>query len=287
MTTIGFIGLGTMGAAMVARLLEAGLDVAVWNRTASAADPLVEAGATRLGGPADAFERDVTISMLSNDQAVDAVFSEQLLTGASGSLHVNMASVSTELARELEARHAAADVRYLGAPVLGRPHVARAGQLNIVVGGKEADVEAAAPALDALGKKTWHIGESPAAAALVKIGVNYNLIHALLALGESINMVERGGIDGQLFVDILTDAAFTGSAYTGYGKIIAERSYFPAAFDTALGLKDLALTEAAAAEVGAALPSSPTLRGLFEAAVADEKLKDGDWSIIAEVIRRR
>lgn len=287
MTTIGFIGLGNMGAAMVARLLEAGLDVSVWNRTASVADPLVEAGAHRLDSAADAFAKDIVLSMLSNDAAVNAVFSEELLAGVRGSLHVNMASVSTELARELDARHAAAGVRYLGAPVLGRPPVARAGQLNIVAGGKTADVEAAAPALDALGKKTWYIGESPAAAALVKIGVNYNLIHALLALGESVNMVERGGIDGQLFVDILTDAAFTGSAYTGYGKIIAGRSYFPAMFDTTLGLKDLTLTENAAAELGASLPAAPALRELFETAVADEKLKDGDWSIIAEVIRNR
>jgi len=287
MTTIGFIGLGNMGAAMVARLLEEGVDVGVWNRTASVADPLVEAGAARLDSPADAFSRDITLSMLSNDRAVNAVFSEELLASVSGSLHVNMASISTELARELEARHQAAGVRYVSAPVLGRPPVARAGQLNIVAGGKASDVEAAAPALDVLGKKTWHVGENAAAAALVKIGVNYNLIHALLALGESVNMVERGGIDGQLFVDILTDAAFTGSAYMGYGKIIAGREYFPAMFDTTLGLKDLTLTEDAAAELGAALPAAPALRELFEAAVADEKLKDGDWSIIAEVIRNR
>lgn len=100
-------------------------------------------------------------------------------------------------------------------------------------------------------------------------------------------MVERGGLDGRLFVDILTDTAFTGSAYTGYGKLIADRAYFPAGFDATLGLKDLTLAERAAAEVGAALPAAPTLRNLFEAAVADDQMRDADWSIIAEIIRGR
>ena len=130
MTSIGFIGLGSMGQAMAARLLEGGLDVGVWNRTAAAGDELVAAGATRLDSPAQAFERDIVISILANDQAVDAVFSEELLTGAGtgGSLHVNMASIGLGMARTIGARHAAAGVRYLGAPVMGRPDAARTGQ---------------------------------------------------------------------------------------------------------------------------------------------------------------
>ena len=287
MTTIGFIGLGNMGAAMAARLLEAGLDVGVWNRTESAADPLVEAGATRLASPAEAFEQDLTISMLSNDQAVRAVFTDELLAGAAGSLHLNMATISVELARELEERHAAAGVRYLGAPVLGLPHVARAGQLNIMVGGGDAEIEAAGPALEALGKKVWRIGDHPAAASLMKIAVNYNLLHAILAIGESVNLVERGGIEGQLLIDILTDASFSGNVYTGYGKHIAERDYFPPSFEVTLGLKDLSLAESAAAEVSASVPSAPVLRDLYETAIADEQLGKGDWAIIAEVIRGR
>ncbi len=291
MTSIGFIGLGSMGQAMAARLLEAGFEVGVWNRTAAAGDELVAVGATRLDSPAEAFERDIVVSILANDQAVDAVFGEELLAGAaakgSAALHVNMASISLEAARALEARHAAAGVRYLGAPVMGRPNVARAGQLNILAGGSQEALDAAAPALDALGKKTWHVSQDAAGASLVKIGVNYNLIHALGALGESINLVERGGIDPQLFVDILSSGFFSGVVYPTYGKIIAERSYFPAAFNAQLGLKDLTLTEKAAAELGAVLPAAPALHELFDAAVGDEGRREGDWSIIAEVIRER
>lgn len=291
MTSIGFIGLGSMGQAMAARLLEAGFEVGVWNRTAAAGDELVAGGATRLDSPAEAFERDIVVSILANDQAVDAVFGEELLAGAaakgSAALHVNMASISLEAARALEARHTAAGVRYLGAPVMGRPNVARAGQLNILAGGSQEALDAAAPALDALGKKTWHVSQDAAGASLVKIGVNYNLIHALGALGESINLVERGGVDPQLFVDILSSGFFSGVVYPTYGKIIAERSYFPAAFNAQLGLKDLTLTEKAAAELGAVLPAAPALHELFDAAVGDEGRREGDWSIIAEVIRER
>lgn len=287
MTSIGFIGLGSMGQAMAARLLETGHEVAVWNRTAAAGDELVAAGATRLDSPAEAFERDLVVSILANDQAVDEVFSEQLLADAKGALHINMASISLEMARNIEARHAAAGLRYLGAPVMGRPNAARAGQLSILAGGAAAVVEAAAPALEALGKQTWHVGDNAAAASLVKIGVNYNLIHALGALGESINLVERGGVDPQLFVDILSANFFSGIVYPTYGKIVAERNYFPAAFNAQLGLKDLTLTERAAEELGAALPIAPALHELFDAAVGDDARKSGDWAIIAEVIRER
>lgn len=228
MTTIGFIGLGSMGQAMAARLLEEGFEVSVWNRTASAGDELVAAGATRLDSPAQAFERDIVVSILANDQAVDAVFSEELLAGAAAAngdaLHVNMASISLETARLIEARHQAAGVRYIGAPVMGRPNVARAGQLNILAGGPAETVEAAAPVLDVLGKKTWHVAGDAAGASLVKIGV---------------------------------------------------------------GLKDLTLAEKAAAELGAALPVAPALHELFDAAVGNEERREGDWSIIAEVLRER
>jgi 3-hydroxyisobutyrate dehydrogenase-like beta-hydroxyacid dehydrogenase len=287
MTTIGFIGLGSMGQAIVGRLLEQGCDVSVWNRTESAGDSLVAAGASRLQSAEDAFASDIVVSILANDAAVSAVFTEEMLRLNPGRLHVNMASISLETAREIARRHESAGVHYLGAPVLGRPEVAAAGQLNILAGGSAEVITAAAPALDLIGKKTWHVSEEAAGASLVKIGVNYNIIHALGALGESINLVERGGIDPQLFVDILNAGLFGGAVYSGYGKLIAQREYFPAAFKVPLGLKDLTLAEQAAAELGAALPIAPPLHDLLTSAVADEQLTDGDWSIIAEVIRNR
>jgi 3-hydroxyisobutyrate dehydrogenase-like beta-hydroxyacid dehydrogenase len=284
---IGFIGLGTMGTAMALRLAQAGYEIRVWNRSPGKDEELVAAGALRSESVAAVFsESDIVLSMLSNDAAAAAAFTGAALANASGTLHVNMATISMEMSRTLQQRHAAAGAGYIAAPVLGRPNVAAAGQLNIVAAGPEELIDTAAPVLAHLGKQVWRVGEDPAQANLVKIGVNYNLIHALQALGESLSLVEHGGVDSQTFVDILTDAAFTGSAYVGYGGLIAQRAYRPAAFSVELGLKDLSLAESAADEVGAALPTAPVIRDIFSETLADPDLADGDWSVIAEVIRR-
>lgn len=286
-TRVGFVGLGTMGAAMALRLAQAGYELRVWNRSPGKAGELVVAGALECNSVSDVFEHsDVVFSMLANDEAADAAFSAPALTAASGTLHVNMATVSLEMSRELHRRHEAAGVGYISAPVLGRPNVAAAGQLNIVAAGAPDLIDHAEPLLAHLGKQVWRVGEDPVQANLVKIGVNYNLIHALQALGESISLVEHGGVESQIFVDILTDAAFTGSAYVGYGGLIAQRDYRPAAFSVELGLKDLSLAQAAGDELGASLPTAPVMRTMFSEALADADLADGDWSIIAEVIRR-
>lgn len=284
---IGFIGLGTMGSAMALRLAAAGFELRVWNRSPGKAEELVAAGAIECRTAAEVFAgSEIILSMLANDAAADAAFDESTLAAASGRLHVNMATISLEMSRELERRHTTAGADYIAAPVLGRPNVAAAGQLNIVAAGSAARIDLAEPVLAHLGKRVWRVGEDPTQANLVKIGVNYNLIHALQALGESLSLVEHGGVDSQTFVGILTDAAFTGSAYVGYGGIIAQRNYRPAAFSVSLGLKDLSLAEQAAEELGAALPTAPIIRSMFGQALADPDLTDGDWSIIAEVIRR-
>ncbi|UOR01368.1 NAD(P)-dependent oxidoreductase [Leucobacter allii] len=286
-TPIGFIGLGTMGSAMAQRLAEAGHPLHVWNRTPGKAPGVISAGGVECGSVSEVLDRsDIVLSMLANDAAADAAFSAEALSGARGTLHVNLATVSIEMSRVLAERHRAAGVGYISAPVLGRPDVAAAGRLNIVAAGPADLVERAEPVLALLGKRTWNVGTDPAQANLVKIGVNYNLIHAMQALGESLSLVEHGGIDSETFVEILTDAAFTGSAYVGYGGIIAKRAYRPAAFPVELGLKDLTLAQEAAAELGAELPTAPTIRDMFAEALGDPELSDGDWSIIAEVIRR-
>ncbi|MCF2571127.1 NAD(P)-dependent oxidoreductase [Brevibacterium sp. UCMA 11754] len=287
MTDVAFIGLGTMGAAMACRFLEAGYRVHIWNRSDAPAARLEAKGAITAESPAAAMSVGLTFSMLSNDQAVEAVFSEETLADAHGKVHVNMASVSVQTAREISKRHERNGIDYVSAPVLGRPNLARTGQLNIVSAGEQRILDIVEPYLQVLGKRIWRIGAEPALANLVKIGVNYNLIHALQALAESVTLMERGGVDGKQFVDILTDAAFTGSAYTGYGPMIADRAYSPVGFSMNLGLKDLALTEQAAVEVGSSLPSAPVLRQIFAEACEDPDLKALDWSGMAEITRRR
>jgi 3-hydroxyisobutyrate dehydrogenase and related beta-hydroxyacid dehydrogenases len=287
MTELGFIGLGTMGSAIARRLMDAGHTVRVWNRSPAAMEPLVAAGAVAAESPIDALSTDVTFSMLADDAAVDAVFNAATLGAATGGLHVNMASVSPAMARRLSARHAAEGIGYVAAPVLGRKDLAAVGKLNILVGGITTEIDQVAPYLDAIGVRTWRMGNEPAQANLVKIAVNFNLIHAIEALGESIAIVENHGIDPHNFVDLLTQTLFAGVAYTGYGGIIANRRYQPPGFTLQLGLKDLGLAESAALEAGVTLPSAETLRSVFEQAISNQGADELDWAAIAEISRTR
>jgi 3-hydroxyisobutyrate dehydrogenase-like beta-hydroxyacid dehydrogenase len=250
-------------------------------------EALVAQGAQRAYTPEQALSCGLVLSMLADDDAVGLTFTAEMLAGApEGAVHVNHATVSVAAADLLSDRHAVAGVAYVAAPVLGRAPVAEAGQLNIVAAGDPDVLEAVRPVLDTVGKRTWVVGRQARQANLVKIGVNYNLIHALQALAESITLVEGGGVDGEAFVEILTDVAFTGSAYTGYGHLIATSSYSPPGFTVGLGRKDLALAEAAAGSHGVVLPTLPVLREMFDRALDDPGLAELDWSAVAEVTRR-
>jgi len=283
---LSFVGLGSMGNEMAKRLIDAGHDVGVWNRSPEPVAAMVAVGARAVATVKEAFDAPVVFSMLSNDAAALDQFSAENLAGAgTGTIHVNMSSLSVAAADELEARHKAAGVGYIAAPVLGRPPVAAAGQLNILAGGAQSDIDTVQPLLDVLGKKTWVMGPTARTANLVKICVNFNLIHAIEALGESVALVESGGVDANLFVELLTSSLFGGMAYTGYGAAIANRTYRPTGFSVALGSKDLSLVEAAAAEAGLHLPTVPALREVFNATLADPELEGADWASIAEISR--
>lgn len=283
---VGFLGLGGMGSAMAGRLLETGHDVVAWNRSPDAVAAMVERGATAAATAAEALAQPVSMSMLANDQAADAVLSVENIGTAPGRIHVNTASISPRLAARLQERFEAAGVRYVGSPVLGRPPVAAAGKLNILAAGAPADVEAVLPVLESLSARVWRLGERPPMANVVKVAVNYNIIHALEAIGESVAMVERQGIPAAEFTELLSSTLFGGVVYQGYGQIIASQSYIPAGFAMELGLKDLALAEEVAADAAVTLPTAPALRAVFERALHDPELGEADWAAIAEISRR-
>jgi 3-hydroxyisobutyrate dehydrogenase-like beta-hydroxyacid dehydrogenase len=282
MARIGFLGLGSMGQAMAQRLIDAGHDVVVWNRSAGPRDELASLGATAVETPAEALAVDLSVSMLANDLAADAVLCEDNLP-SHRIVHANMASVSPDMARLLSARFEQAGHGYVASPVLGRPNVAASGGLNILAAGLTDDIVLLQPLFDAMGTKTWPLGELPHTANVVKIAVNYSIIHALQSLAESIAIATSAGVKPSDFVEVLTSTLFGGVVFTGYGNLIAERNYTPAAFSLELGLKDLGLAEATAEEAGISLPTSSLLRELFETALADPELADKDWSAVAEI----
>jgi len=285
-TTIGFLGLGIMGSGMAARLIGGGYDVVVWNRSREPVARLVAQGAREAATPREALSAEVSFSMLANDQATGQVLDADAMVGGRGRTHISMASISPELTAELADRFAGAGVAFAAAPVLGRPPIAAAGQLNIMFAGPDSVLEVARPYLELMGKRIWNFGDRPEQASVVKISVNYNIIHAMQALGESIAMVERHGVDPGVFVELLTNSLFAGPVYTGYGAEIVQQSYKPAGFDMSLGFKDLVLALGVQESGGVTAATMPALYSVFEAALADDDLKDADWGAIAEVTRR-
>ena len=196
-----------------------------------------------------------------------------------------MASVSPDCGARLAAVAKEAGIAYIASPVLGRPAVAAAGKLNILAGGDPETIAMAEPFFSVMGVRTWPMGDKPETANLVKIAVNYNIIHALQALAESISLAEKSGVDPEAFVELLANTLFGGVVYQGYGNLIAKKEYLPAGFTADLGLKDLGLAQTAADKVGASLPSAPIMRSVFEAALTREDLAGMDWASIAEVVR--
>ncbi len=287
-TTIGFLGLGSMGSGMARRLVDAGHDVVVWNRSPAAVDELEAAGARRAAPPAEALAPALSVSLLANDEAVQSVLDDAAIAelGRRGAPHVMMASISPDLADELARAFESAGAVYVAAPVLGRPPVAAAGQLNILAAGPADALDAVEPYFAELGKRTWRVSDRPSVANAVKAAVNYNIIHALQAIGESVAMTERQGVDPELFTELLSSTLFGGVVYSGYGGMIARGEYTPPGFHIGLGRKDLGLAREVADAGGVSPATMPALEAVFEAALADDDLKDADWSAIAEVTRR-
>jgi hypothetical protein len=253
---IGFIGLGNMGRAIATRLLGAGHRLRVWNRSAQPLEPLVAAGAEAAGSAREACAAEVVFSILSDDSAVREV----VLPGAPGSVHVNMATISPQLSDELAARFGAAGCGYIAAPVLGRPDVAAAGELNILAAGAPADLERVQGLFDVIGKKTWRFGERPAQANVVKLAMNFMLAAAIESMGEAAALASGYAIEPARLFELVSQTFFPGAVYQGYGRVIAESRFEPAGFRARLGLKDVRLALAAAEAVHAPLPFASLMR---------------------------
>ncbi|WP_346948765.1 NAD(P)-dependent oxidoreductase [Dyella sp.] len=285
---VGFIGLGAMGSAMASNLLKAGHSVTVWNRSPAATEPLASLGAKVASTPERAAQGDALFSMLSNDQAVRAVVLEGGLLEEmdKGAVHVNHATVSVALARELAAAHAQRGIDYLAAPVFGRPDVAAAGKLNIVTAGKPAVLERVRPLLEAMGSAIWPMGEEPERANVVKIAGNFMLGAAIESMAEASALTRGHGVSAGDFLHLMTSTLFASPPYQGYAKLIAEQRFKPAGFALPLGYKDINLALAAGDAARVPLPFASVLRdSLLETlALGDE---DVDWSALSMVAARR
>ncbi|CAI0750508.1 2-hydroxy-3-oxopropionate reductase [Serratia liquefaciens] len=285
---IGFAGLGGMGSAMAANLLQAGYGVKVWNRSPQAAQPLVSAGAVQARQPEELAEVDVLITMLANDAATEQVVVESGLLQQlrAGAIHINMATVSVALAKRLALLHAERNVGYIAAPVLGRVDVAAAGKLNILAAGDPLLLAKVQPLFEVLGQQTWHFGDEPEQANIVKIAANFTLASAIEAMAEGSALVRNYGVSGADYLHMLTSTLFASPAYKGYGGLIAEEKFEPAGFKLSLGMKDVGLALEAGANSHTPMPFASVLKDNFLDAVAQGDA-DLDWSALAKVAARR
>lgn len=285
---VGFVGLGAMGSSMARNLVKAGHGVKVWNRSPEAAEALAADGAVPVGTAAEAMRGAAVLTMLADDDAVRAVYlaGDVLASAPKTLIHVNCSTISVALARELTERHAALGLGYVAAPVFGRPDVAAAGKLNVVVAGPGDLIAQVQPLLDAIGQKTWPVGEEPLRANVVKLGGNLMIAAAIEAMAEATTLGAAHGIAAGDMLDIYTNTLFQSRVYTGYGAQIAERRYEPAGFKLRLGLKDVRLALQAGDAANVPLPFGSALRDALIGAVAEG---DGekDWSALADTALRR
>jgi 3-hydroxyisobutyrate dehydrogenase-like beta-hydroxyacid dehydrogenase len=260
-----------MGRPMVERLKRAGHRLKVYNRTRSS--PEVQEK------PEAVLDSEVVITMLADDAAVRAVWLDSGLAARlpKGAVHLNMATVSMGISRELTLLQGNS---YVAAPVFGRPPLAAQGQLDIIAAGPKEALEKCRELFSVLGKQTFIVGEEPAKANAVKIARNFLLATVIESLGEAFALVRKCGVEPQKFLDILGNTSLAAPAYKNYGKMIVEQAWTPAQFAMPLGVKDVELALATAAEAGVPLPSGVLIRKNLLAAIAAGRAEQ-DWAALA------
>jgi len=285
---IGFIGLGKMGGGMAANLLKAGHRVTVYNRSPGKAEALAKQGATAARTVAEASRTEVVFTMLADDRAVEAVtFGDDGIVASlpAGATHVSSSTISVALSERLAAAHAEAGQRYAAAPVFGRPEAASAAKLFVVAAGAPQVLQPLSPLFDAIGQRTFVVGEQPPTANLVKLSGNFLLASVIETLSEAVALVAKAGVDKQQYVDILTSTLFAAPAYQTYGGLIARQEFEPAGFAASLGLKDVRLVLAAGEQLQVPLPVASLLRDRFLTLVATGG-GHLDWSALATLAAR-
>jgi 3-hydroxyisobutyrate dehydrogenase-like beta-hydroxyacid dehydrogenase len=288
---VAVLGLGLMGSAIAERLLRAGYELAVWNRTASAAKALADRGVTVLSRPAEAWSHgDVAIVMLAHTAAVDATVlgSDGLLSGAdaataNGRTLIDMSTISVEGSRRLAAAAEAARTDFVRAPVTGNPSVVAAGNLGIIVSGPRAAYDRVERVLHDIGPNHWYVGEGEEA-RVVKLALNLMLGGTVQLMAEALVMGERNGIPRARMLEVMGGSAI-GSPFVKYktDALIAD-DYTPTF--TARGLhKDFKLALECAEASGVPLPVTAVVQQLLQACIA-QGMGDLDFMALLPHLRR-
>jgi 3-hydroxyisobutyrate dehydrogenase-like beta-hydroxyacid dehydrogenase len=284
---LGFIGLGAMGAPMARNLLEAGHELAVWNRSPEKVDPLVEAGARRADSPADAASGTrATIMMVTNAEAVQGVlFGEKGIVQVlpAGAAVINMGTIGAVTTTRIARTLGDLGFRMLDAPVAGSTPVAEAGELDIMVGGDEQTFEEFEPVLAAMGEKISHVGEVGSGARMKLIN-NLILGANMAALSEGLALGEVAGIPVEKQLEVLlAGGATSGVAQRKSGNLVSG-SYEPQ-FKLSHELKDLYYALELGRDLEESLPITALVSQIYNAGMKEHA--EDDMSAVAEVYLNR
>jgi 3-hydroxyisobutyrate dehydrogenase len=283
-TRIGWIGTGRMGAALVRRLLEAGHDVAVHNRTRSKAEALVELGATVVDAPADLADRDIVFTMVagSDDFKQVVLGPKGVLSRADATPRMLVDSTTISQAASDEVRAAASErgAAVLAAPVSGNAKVVAAGRLTMVVSGPEQAYREARELLELLAARVTYVGEGDRA-RLVKICHNLLLGVVAQTLAEITVLAEKGGVSRADFFDFLNDSVM-GSMFTRYKTPAYVNLDFKPTFTPALLLKDFMLGADAAREHEVPMPVAAVAQQVVQSLIGNG-YRDIDFAALLEL----
>ncbi|HJP80706.1 MAG TPA: NAD(P)-dependent oxidoreductase [Pseudonocardiaceae bacterium] len=282
---IGWIGTGRMGAALVGRLLDAGHDVAVYNRTRAKAEAL---GGTVVDTPADLAGRDVVFIMVSASADLTEVTTGDggLLTHPADSprIVVDTSTVSMEASSLARDRARARGSEFLAAPVSGNPKVVRAGQLTFAVSGSRTAYDEVRDLLLVLGRGATYLGEGEVS-RLAKICHNVFLGVVIQSLAEITLLAERGGTTRAAFLEFLNDSVM-GSTFSRYKTPALVNLDFTPTFTMPLLAKDFDLAHDAAHDLAVPMPLAAVAAQLVESAVGAGHRNLDFATLILEQARR-
>ncbi len=282
---IGFIGLGSLGTPIAVNLLESDHALYVYNRTAAKAKPLGDKGAIVCENVAAlAKQCSIVFTIVSDDAALKSICegNDGLLNNLEKeSLHISMSTILPKTAAELALLHQQHNLHYLASPVFGRPDAAAAKKLNYVISGEEQFRRQAEPLLKTSGgANVFDFGETITAANTVKLCGNFLIASALEAIGESINLAEKSGVDANQMWNMFSQTLFNTPLYANYSNIILQQKFEPAAFTMKLGLKDMNLVMEQAAAAQQQMPLAQLLQKNMKA-IVDSGNENIDWSAVS------
>jgi 3-hydroxyisobutyrate dehydrogenase-like beta-hydroxyacid dehydrogenase len=281
MGRVAFVGIGIMGSRMARRLLDAGHDLRIWNRTAEKCQDLVAQGATQAATPAEAAAgADICFTNLADGASLKLVtLGEDGILSASPapSLLVDMGTVGPSESAEIAALAQEKGVGYLRSPVSGSTVLTEQGKLTILASGDQDVYDAADPYLAVLGETRFYVGPGENARYL-KLLLNVMVSTQVQILAEAVVLGEKAGLDWERMIEVMSNSVIASPLVKYKAGPLTARNYNPA-FRLDLMIKDLDLALATASQTGVAMPVTEAVRE-FYARATEAGLGEKDFSAV-------